>query len=84
MSHIPGDNGWPIFGNAFAMLGDPKGFFEKGAARHGLVMRDQFLSTTGVNLLGPAANEFVFLDKRQLFSNRLGWVHFSAGSCRAA
>jgi cytochrome P450 len=76
LAHIPGDNGWPIVGSTLEAIADPKGFFETRAARHGLVLRANILGETGVQLLGPAANELVLFDQQRLFSSRLGWGRF--------
>lgn len=76
LAHIPGDDGWPIIGSTFKALADPKAYFETLAARHGLVVRANILGETGVQLLGPAANELVLLDQQRLFSSRLGWGRF--------
>jgi cytochrome P450 len=76
LSHIPGDDGWPIIGSTFETLADPKGFIEKLAAKHGLVTRSNVLGETGVHLLGPAANELVLLDQEKNFSSKFGWSRF--------
>ena len=76
LAHIPGDDGWPIIGSTFKVLADPKAYFETLAARHGLVVRANILGETGVQLLGPAANELVLLDQQRLFSSQLGWGRF--------
>ena len=76
LAHIPGDEGWPLIGSTLEALADPKQFFEKRAARHGLVVRANILGETAVNLLGPEANEFVLFDQQRLFSSKLGWERF--------
>jgi cytochrome P450 len=76
LAHIPGDDGWPIIGHTFEALADPKGYFETRAAKHGPVMRANILGETGVQLLGPKANELVLLDPQRLFSSRFGWGRF--------
>lgn len=76
LAHIPGNDGWPIIGSTFDVLADPKVYFETQAARHGSVVRVNVLGETGVQLLGPAANELVLLDQQRLFSSQLGWGRF--------
>jgi cytochrome P450 len=76
LSHIPGEDGWPVIGSTFAILSDPKGFIESLAARHGLITRSHVLGETGVHLLGPAANELVLLDQQRNFSSAHGWGRF--------
>jgi cytochrome P450 len=76
LAHIPGDQGWPVIGSTLQALADPKNYFEARAARYGLVIRSNILGETGVQLLGPAANEFVLSDTQKLFSSQLGWGRF--------
>jgi len=73
LAHIPGDDGWPILGNTFSILADPKGFVERRAQRYGLVYRGRVFGHANVSLLGPEANELVLLDTQKLFSSALGW-----------
>ena len=73
LSHIPGDDGWPIFGHTLPLLADPKGFVERRAQRYGLVYRSRAFGTGYVSLLGPEANELVLLDLQKIFSSGLGW-----------
>ncbi len=76
LAHIPGSNGLPLIGSTLQVLADPKGYYEALAARHGLVMRVNILGETGVQLLGPEANELVLFDQQRLFSAQLGWGRF--------
>ena len=73
LSHIPGDDGWPIFGHTLPLLADPKGFVERRAQRYGLVHRSRAFGQSNVSLLGPEANELVLLDPQKIFSSGLGW-----------
>lgn len=73
LAHIPGDDGWPIVGNTFSLLVDPKCFVEKCAKRYGLVHRNRAFGISNVALLGPEANELVLLDIGRNFSSALGW-----------
>ena len=73
LSHIPGDDGWPIIGHTLALLADPKGFVERRAQRYGLVYRSRGFGQSHVSLLGPEANELVLLDPQKIFSSGLGW-----------
>ena len=59
LDHIPGSNGLPFVGNTFKLLADPIAFSEGMAARYGPIYRNRALGGTGVNLLGPDANELV-------------------------
>jgi cytochrome P450 len=73
LTHIPGDEGWPIVGRTLSILADPKGEVERMAAKHGLVYRSRVLGETSITLLGPEANELVLFDQTRLFSSTHGW-----------
>ncbi len=73
LDHIPGSNGLPLVGNTFKLLADPIAFSEGMAARYGLVYRNRALGGTGVNLLGPDANELILFDRDKIFSSEQGW-----------
>ena len=71
LTHIPGDEGWPIIGKTLDVLADPKGHVEKHAAKYGLVYRSHLFGETSIVLLGPEANELVLFDQAKLFSSAL-------------
>jgi len=73
LTHIPGDEGWPIIGKTLQVLADPKGHVEANAAKYGLVYRSHMFGQTSVVLLGPEANELVLFDQAKLFSSTHGW-----------
>jgi cytochrome P450 len=73
LTHIPGNEGWPIIGNTLAALADPKGYVERNAEKYGLVYRTYLLGETSITLLGPDANELVLFDQAKLFSSEHGW-----------
>src|ERR1700750_942693 len=73
LTHIPGDEGWPIIGKTFEVLADPNGQIERHSAKSGLVYRHQRVGETSVVLLGPDGNELVLFDQAQQFSSTLGW-----------
>jgi len=73
LSHIPGDDGWPIVGHTLSLLADPKGFVEQRAQRLGPVYRARAFGHPNVSLLGPEGNELVLLDSQKLISSALGW-----------
>ncbi len=73
LDHIPGNYGLPFVGNTFKLLADPIAFSENMAARYGPVYRNRALGGTGVNLLGPDANELVLFDRDKIFSSEQGW-----------
>src|SRR5690242_6038417 len=73
LTHIPGDEGWPIIGKTLQVLADPKGHVERHAKRYGLVHRSHIFGETSIVLLGPEANELVLFDQAKLFSSTHGW-----------
>lgn len=73
LTHIPGDEGWPIIGKTFQVLADPKGHVEANGAKYGPVYRTHIFGETNVVLLGPEANELVLFDQQKLFSSTHGW-----------
>src|SRR5262245_19917051 len=73
LSHIPGEDGWPIVGNTFAALKDPIGHAEAMYRKYGPVYRDQLFGVRSVALLGPEANELVLFDREKNFSSSHGW-----------
>jgi cytochrome P450 len=75
LTHIPGDEGWPLIGKTLAVLADPKGHVERTAARYGLVYRSRMFGETSLSLLGPDANELVLFDQAKIFSSTHGWGH---------
>ncbi|MDP1581956.1 MAG: cytochrome P450 [Bradyrhizobium sp.] len=73
LTHIPGDEGWPVIGKTLHVLADPKGQVERAAAQYGLVYRSHLFGETSLTLLGPEANELVLFDQGKLFSSTHGW-----------
>src|SRR6185437_7412994 len=73
LSHIPGDEGWPLVGRTLKILADPKGEVERMAAKYGHVYRSRVLGETSITMLGPEANELVLFDQARLFSSTFGW-----------
>jgi len=73
LTHIPGDEGWPIIGKTLDVLADPKGQVERMSVKYGLVYRSHIFGETSLVLLGPEANELVLFDQAKQFSSTLGW-----------
>ena len=48
LTHIPGDEGWPIIGKTFQVLADPKGHIEANGAKYGPVYRTHIFGETNV------------------------------------
>src|ERR1700760_1523261 len=73
LTHIPGDEGWPVIGKTLSVLADPKGFIEGNARKYGPVYRSHMFGETSIVMLGPEANELVLFDQAKLFSSTHGW-----------
>src|SRR6202035_4040185 len=73
LTHIPGDEGWPIIGKPLDVLADPKGQIERQAAKCGLVYRSHLFGETTLALLAPEANGLVLSDQAKQCSSTLGW-----------
>lgn len=73
LTHIPGDEGWPIIGKTLETLADPKGHTAQNARKYGLVFRTYTFGESSVVLLGPEANELVMFDQQKMFSSEHGW-----------
>ena len=73
LSHIPGEEGWPVIGLTPRLLADPKGEVERLAALYGPVYRNHAFGVRTIALLGPEANEFVLFDRAKLFASSEGW-----------
>ena len=73
LTHIPGNEGWPIIGRTLEVLADPKGHIEQNAAEYGLVYRSHMFGETSIVMLGPEANELALFDQAKLFSSTHGW-----------
>ena len=73
ISHIPGEDGWPVVGTTFKLLADPPGYAAKMYAKYGPVYRHKSFGGRNVTLLGPDANELVLFDRDKNFSSEQGW-----------
>jgi len=50
LTHIPGDEGWPLIGKTLEVLADPKGQIERQAAKYGLIYCSHIFGETCVVL----------------------------------
>src|SRR6266576_3615823 len=46
LTHIPGNEGWPIVGNTLRVLADPKGHVERNSLTYGPVYRTNMFGET--------------------------------------
>jgi cytochrome P450 len=74
LTHIPGDDGWPVVGHTLRLLADPLGQAQRMVGRYGRVYRSRSFGLAALNLVGPEANEFVLFDRNKLFSSTWGWT----------
>jgi cytochrome P450 len=73
LSHIPGDDGWPLVGHTLVALADPQRFVARRVARYGRVYRSRLFGESSVSLIGADANELLLLDPQKNFSSTHGW-----------
>jgi cytochrome P450 len=73
LTHLPGEDGWPVVGNTFAALRDPIGHVAVMYGKHGPVYRDHLFGVRSVAMLGPEANELVLFDRERNFASSDGW-----------
>lgn len=73
LAHIPGEAGWPVFGNTLRMLADPHAFTRRMVATYGPVYKNRAFGGWNVALIGADANELVLFDREKLFSSEQGW-----------
>ena len=73
---IPGDPGLPLIGNTLGFMRNPNAFLEQRYRKYGEVSWTNSFGIKLVTLLGPDANQFVFRNQGDLFSNNQGWDYF--------
>ena len=73
LSHLPGDNGWPILGHTFHFLAKLHEHMNNQYRRHGPIFVSKTMLLDSVFLLGPDANRLVFKNEGKQFSNFLAW-----------
>ncbi len=73
---VPGDSGPPLVGHTFSFMKDPICMLRQRYDHYGPVFWSYLFGIRMVQMLGPEANEFVFKNKGNLFSNNQGWDYF--------
>ncbi len=73
---VPGDSGPPLIGHTLNALRDPVSFLRQRYDQYGPVSWSKQFGITMVQMTGPDANQFVFRNKGELFSNNQGWDFF--------
>jgi len=73
ISHIPGEDGWPLIGTTLRSLRDPPGYGRHLVENYGKVFRVNSFGSPNVGLIGAEANELMLFDRGKLFSSEQGW-----------
>lgn len=73
LAHIPGEPGWPLVGHTLTQLANPHAFTRRMYETYGPVYKTKSFGGWHVALIGPEANELVWLDKNKMFSSEQGW-----------
>ena len=76
LKSVPGDPGWPLVGHTLTSMRDPVGLMRQRYDQYGPVSWTRLFGLRVVQMLGPDANQFVLMNKGDLFSNHGGWDFF--------
>jgi len=73
---VPGDRGLPLVGLSLAFMRDPISLMRSRYDQYGAASWASLFGIRMVQLIGPEANEFVFRNRDDMFSNNRGWDYF--------
>jgi cytochrome P450 len=73
---VPGDNGLPLVGLSLDFMRNPIPLMRQRYDAYGPVSWASLFGIKMVQMVGADANEFVFLNRGNLFSNSKGWDYF--------
>lgn len=76
LKSIPGEPGYPLVGSTFDLMSDPLKFLRRRYDKHGEISWTNVFGIRMVYFTGPDANQFVFQNKNDIFSNNQGWDFF--------
>lgn len=76
LKSIPGDTGYPLVGYTFDVMRDPLRFMRRWYDKYGEISWTKAFGIRMVYMIGPDANQFVFQNKNDMFSNNKGWDFF--------
>lgn len=73
---VPGNRGWPVVGHTLSFMRDPVTMMRQRYRQFGPVSWSSVFGLRMIQMLGPDANQFVMLNRGELFSNHQGWDYF--------
>ena len=73
---IPGDAGLPLIGHTFFSMMDPVKFSMARYKKYGEISWANMFGIKMVSMFGADANQFVFMNRGDIFSNNQGWDYF--------
>lgn len=73
---IPGEPGLPLVGFTFEVMRNPLKFMRRWFDKHGEISWTKAFGIRLVYMIGADANQFVFQNKNDIFSNNQGWDFF--------
>ena len=73
LSHIPGENSWPIIGETLNIVKDFNGVVDRYYQKYGPVSRFHVAGFKGLLLVGPDLYQQVLLDRDKNFSAEMGY-----------
>ncbi|MGB1466251.1 MAG: cytochrome P450, partial [Alcanivorax nanhaiticus] len=73
---IPGDRGLPVIGHTLALMKDPVHVARQRYQQFGPISWIGAFGLRMVQMVGPDANQFVMMNRGDLFSNHDGWDYF--------
>lgn len=71
--HIPGEDGWPLFGKTVQFLRNQSTWSQSMYERYGPVFRSNAFFRRSVSVASPEAAYMLLRDKERNFSSELGW-----------
>ena len=72
-THIPGDDGLPLFGTTFSFLRDQIGWSRELGRKYGKIYRNHTFFKRSVTVGSADAALLMLRDKRRIFSSETGW-----------
>ena len=73
---IPGEPGFPVVGHTFTVMRNPLRFMRQWYDKYGEISWTNAFGIRLVYMTGPDANQFVFQNRNDIFSNNQGWDFF--------